>query len=460
MTENAAAPPRDVLTRDEAEARAARVSNCSYEIDLDLTEGASSYRGDVTVAFDFTGTGDIFLDFRGRSIDLLEVNGTKVRPDWDGVRLQLPASTLSSHNSVHVRYENDYDHQGDGFHQFRDPEDGAEYLYTNFEPYHSHRLFPQFDQPDIKARYSLTVTAPGGWEVVANAPSETVRDEPDGRRCHVFARTEAFSTYLFAIVAGPYHVFRNQAGEIPLGLFCRKSLVPYFDHEEIFMVTKQGLAFFAEFFGQPYPFGKYDQCFVPEFNAGAMENVGCVTFNEMMVHREPPTENQRRRRAEVILHEMAHMWFGDLVTMRWWNDLWLNESFATYMAYLSMDRATRFDTGWLDFNASEKAWGYRQDELVTTHPIAGEVADTDQTFLNFDGITYAKGASVIKQLVASIGIDGFREGMRHYFREHAWSNTTLRQFLAALKLGTRASRLALIQSRKVADLLCAAHPGL
>ena len=436
MTTPTESSARDVLTQVEAESRASRVSNCVYGIDLDLVAGASSYRGDVSITFRLSSTGEIFLDFRGKTIKELNVNGQIVEPIWNGYRLTLPADLLMESNLVRVRYENDYDHQGDGLHQFVDPEDGAEYLFTNFEPYSSHRLFPQFDQPDIKARYSLTVTAPDSWEIAANSEATSVRVTADGRNRHFFAQTQLFSTYLFAMVAGPYHVFRDQHGDIPLGLLCRKSLVEYFDYEEIFTITKQGLEFFSEFFDYPYPFGKYDQCFVPEFNAGAMENVGCITFNEVMVHREPPTDNQRRRRAEVILHEMAHMWFGDLVTMRWWNDLWLNESFATYMAYLAMDEATRFDTGWLDFNASEKAWGYRQDELVTTHPIAGTIEDTDQTFLNFDGITYAKGASVIKQLVASIGMEGFRSGMRRYFSEHEWSNTRLDEFLEALEIGS------------------------
>ena len=243
---------------------------------------------------------------------------------------------------------------------------------------------------------------------------------------------------MFALVVGPYHVERSRHGDIDLGLYCRKSLARHLDTGELFEVSGQGLDFFAAFFDYPYPFGKYDQVFVPEFNAGAMENPGCVTHNEYMVFRDPPTGNQRRGRAEVILHEMAHMWFGDLVTMKWWDDLWLNESFATYMAYLCLDEATRFDTGWQDFASSIKNWAYRQDQLVTTHPISGVVPDTDQTFLNFDGITYGKGASVLKQLVATIGMGGFREGMRDYFRTHAFGNATLREFLAALERGSGA----------------------
>ncbi len=427
---------RDVLTQADAEARALRIANTAYTFALELTKGAPDYRGDVTIQFSCTAGGDTFLDFRGKEITLFEVNGEVVEPEWTGYRLTLPGAKLKPSNIVRIVYVNDYDHTGDGFHQFIDPEDGEEYLYSNFEPYEAHRLFPCFDQPDIKATYELSVVAPTEWEVVANSRELARTDNGDGRTRHVYAKTGSFSTYLFAIVAGPYEGFNEMHGEIPVGLYCRRSMARHFDTAEVFTITKQGLDFYAEFFDCPYPFDKYDQVFVPEFNAGAMENVGCVTHNEFMVFRDPPTENQRRERAEVVLHEMAHMWFGDLVTMKWWNDLWLNESFATYMSYLCMTSATRFTTGWQEFNSGIKNWAYRQDQLVTTHPISGTVADTDETFLNFDGITYGKGASVLKQLVAAIGMDGFREGMRHYFRTHSWGNTTLPQFLAALETGS------------------------
>lgn len=431
---------RDVLTQAEAEARAARVTNVAYDLELDLRRGAETYSGSVSISFDLSGEGDIFLDCRGKTIRTLEVNGTPVdSPRWNGYRLWLPAAVLAPRNTVRIEYENDYDHEGDGFHQFFDPEDGQEYLYTNFEPYESHRLFPQFDQPDIKATYRLAVTAPADWELIHNTAPESVTAADTGRRRWIFQPTRKFSTYLFALIAGPYHVVRDRHGAVDLGLFCRKSLARYLDAAEIFEVSKQGLDFYGEFFGVPYPFGKYDQVFVPEFNSGAMENVAAVTHNEYMVFRDPPTTNQRRSRAEVILHEMAHMWFGNLVTMRWWNDLWLNESFATYMSYLCMERATKFDSGWLDFASSIKNWAYRQDQLVTTHPIAGQVEDTDQTFLNFDGITYGKGASVLKQLVAAVGLEGFREGMREYFRRHAYGNATLADFLAAIEHGSGVS---------------------
>ncbi|HEY4669302.1 MAG TPA: aminopeptidase N, partial [Tepidiformaceae bacterium] len=391
---------------------------------------------EVTIRFTTHGTGDTFLDFRGMRIDAFEVNGEDIEPQWTGFRLAIPEGTLRETNSIHIRYENLYDHTGDGLHQFVDPEDGEEYLYTNFEPYEAHRLFPCFDQPDIKATYELTVTAPSEWAIIANSREVASEDTGSGRTRRRFETTEKFSPYLFAMIAGPYHSVLEMHGDIQLGLFCRKSLAPYLDSDEVFTVTRQGLDFYADFFDYPYPFGKYDQVFVPEFNSGAMENVAAVTHNEFMVHRDPPTDTQRRERAEVVLHEMAHMWFGNLVTMRWWNDLWLNESFATYMAYLALEKATRFDSGWQDFNASVKNWAYRQDQLVTTHPIAGRVADTDETFLNFDGITYGKGASVLKQLVAAIGIEGFREGMRQYFKRYAFGNATLEQFMAALEAGS------------------------
>ncbi len=430
---------RDSLTQEEASARAERVSDVSYDLHLDLTGGAERYRGDVTIRFALSGGDgggdDVFLDHTGGGIERLEVNGVEVEPVETDYRLTLPGDALAATNEVRIVFEHDYDHTGDGFHQFIDPEDGSEYLYTNFEPYACHRFFPCFDQPDLKASYALTVDAPAEWELVANT-SEAEREElPDGRLRRRFEQTERFSTYLFALIAGPYHVVRDEHHGIPLGFYCRGSLAQYLDEDELFEVTRQGLDFYADFFGYPYAFHKYDQVFVPEFNFGAMENVGAITHSERMVYRDPPTENQRLGRAEVILHEMAHMWFGDLVTMRWWNDLWLNESFATYMAYLSLSEATRFQSAWLAFNSGMKAWAYRQDQLVTTHPIAGQVPDTDATFLNFDGITYGKGAAVLKQLVATVGVEDFRDGMRRYFQRHAFGNTTLAEFLDAIDEG-------------------------
>lgn len=434
---NAPAPTtRDVLTEEEAAERARRVSGVEYRIALDLRQKAETYRGDVTVTFRLADTAPVFLDFTGHRIEALEVNGSAISsPDWTGYRLTLREGLRAGENTARVRYENEYDHTGEGFHQFTDPEDGEEYLYTNFEPYASHRLFPQFDQPDIKGRYSLTVTAPAAWRLIANSPEASVAEAPDGRRVTTFERTQTFSTYLFALIAGPFEVFRGRWEDVALGFYARKSLAPFVDRDELFEVTRQGMEFYAGFFDYPYPFGKYDQVFVPEFNAGAMENVGAVTHSERLVFRDPPTDNDRLNRAEVILHELAHMWFGNLVTMRWWNGLWLNESFATYMSYLALSEATRFKSAWQTFNSGMKNWAYREDQLVTTHPIEGAVPDTDATFQNFDGITYGKGAAVIKQLVAAIGMDGFRRGMRHYFRRHEYGNTTISDWLDALGHG-------------------------
>ena len=433
----AAAGP-NVLTQAEAVERAALVSNAAYELALDLAAGSPDYRGDCTVTFDHAAPSlGTFLDFTTAEVEALEINGVAAEPQLEDNRLLLDGAMLAPRNTVRIAYRSSYDHIGAGLHQFTDPEDGAEYLYTHFEPYDAHRLLPCFDQPDLKATLRLEATAPAEWQVVANYPVESSEPQGDGRTRHRFAETPRISTYLLALVAGPYVRFDDQWEDVALGVLCRGSIAPHFDADEFFQVTRQGLTFFSDFFDFRYPFDKYDQVFVPEFNMGAMENVGCITFSERMIFRDPPTDIQRLNRAEVVLHEMAHMWFGDLVTMQWWNDLWLNESFATYMAYLAMEQATRWsDSAWSAFHARMKAWAYEQDQLPTTHPIAGDVPDTDATFLNFDGITYGKGAAVLKQLVAAIGRDGFRDGMRDYFRTHAWGNTTLADFIAALERGS------------------------
>jgi aminopeptidase N len=427
---------RDVLTESEAQQRAERVTDVSYDIALDLAAGVSTYHGDVTIRFNTSGTGPLFFDFRGKEIDHLEVNGERLDPDWTGYRLTLPADSVTGSMTVRIAYLNDYDTTGDGFHRFVDPEDSAEYVYTNFEPYEAHRLFPCFDQPDIKARYEFVVTAPSDWMVFSNAPTASTSREADGRTTHRFERTELFSTYLTALIGGPYVHRAIEHKSLSLRLFARGSMERYLDDQapEIFEITTQGFDFYADQFAQPYAFGtKYDQVFVPEYNSGAMENVGCVTYNEAYLFRDAPTDNQRLDRAETFLHELAHMWFGNLVTMRWWNDLWLNESFATYISYLAMTSATRFRNAWKVFNYRIKRWAYQTDQLPTTHPIAGTAADTEIAFLNFDGITYGKGASVLKQLAKYIGPDAFRDGLRLYFQRHAWSNATLADFLACLE---------------------------
>ncbi len=434
-TNTAPAAMRDRLNQTEAAQRAERVSGVQYDLSIELRAGASSYRGELGCRFDLEGDGELFLDFRGGRIVQLEVNGQSLEPAWDGCRVLLPAGSLAPRNVLRIAWENPYDHTGVGLHQFLDPEDGGEYLYTHFEPFGAHRLFPCFDQPDLKAEIRLAVTAPAGWEVVGNSLAVSTEPLPDRRIQHRFAPTPPISTYLVALVAGPYHVVRAQHGDIPMAIYCRRALARHLDPDEIFTVTRQGIDFYAELFDRPFPFDKYDHCFVPEFNAGAMENVGTITVHESGIFQDPPTEHDRLGRADLILHELAHMWFGDLVTMRWWNDLWLNESFATYMSYLALHEATRFRDGWKEFLHWKRS-AYRQDQLVTTHPISCVVPDTDATQLNFDQITYGKGAAVIKQLVAAIGMPGFRDGMRRYFRRHAFGNSTLADFLAALEEGS------------------------
>ena len=437
---------KDVLSESDAATRSKNISNVEYHLDLNLPGGASdTYSGTLEATFTIETNPETFLDFTGFEITTLILNGRTIAdPSWNGHRLLIGVrdGLLTGVNTIRLEYINEYDHTGDGFHQFIDPEDDQEYVYSNFEPYSAHRLFPCFDQPNIKAQYKLSVECPSDWTLIGNSKTDSINDIGGGRTRHDFEQTKLFSTYLFALVGGPYQKFESQYNSkksnseiIPLRFYARKSLAPHVDEAELFEVTCQGFEYFEDFFDFAYPFGKYDQIFVPEFNHGAMENVGAITHSERLVFRDPPTYNQRLTRAEVILHEMAHMWFGDLVTMNWWNDLWLNESFASYMSFLALTENTRFTDAWQSFNSRMKAWAYRQDQLITTHPVAGEVIDTDQTFLNFDGITYGKGAAVIKQLVKTIGMPAFKSGMQRYMAEHAFSNTTLDDWLESLGEG-------------------------
>ena len=336
-----------------------------------------------------------------------------------------------------------YMNTGEGLHRFVDPVDNEVYLYTQFEVPDSRRMFAVFEQPDLKASFTFTVTAPSHWDVVSNSPTpvpvETIPGADGGARSvWEFTPTPRLSSYVTALIAGPYQSVRSEvtsaAGKVtPLGIFARKSLMQYLDADNIFELTRQGFEFFEAQFGCPYPFEKYDQLFVPEFNAGAMENAGAVTILEGYVFRGKVTDAQVERRAITVLHELAHMWFGDLVTMRWWNDLWLNESFAEYMSHLAAVENTEFGHAWTTFASVEKSWAYRQDQLPTTHPIFAEINDLQDVEVNFDGITYAKGASVLRQLVAWVGPEQFMSGVREYFSKHAWQNTELSDLMAELE---------------------------
>ena len=343
---------------------------------------------------------------------------------------------LAGHNVLVVDADCTYSNTGEGLHRFVDPVDGEVYLYSQFETADAKRMFACFDQPDLKATFDIMVTAPLDWRVISNGATGHVHGEGDAH-AHTFVTTPRMSTYLVALIAGPYahwsDTYSDEHGDIPLGLYCRKSLAEFMDDERLFTQTKQGFGFYHNNFGVPYAFGKYDQLFVPEFNAGAMENAGAVTFLEDYVFRSKVTRASYERRAETVLHEMAHMWFGDLVTMQWWDDLWLNESFATFASVLCQAEATEFTEAWTTFANVEKSWAYRQDQLPSTHPVAADIPDLAAVEVNFDGITYAKGASVLKQLVAYVGLEEFLAGLRDYFRDHAFGNATFGDLLGALE---------------------------
>jgi aminopeptidase N len=439
--------PGKNLTRQEAQRRARLVTVDDYRVDLDLSGAkdlaAKTFRSASTISFDCAVPGSsTFLDLIAPAVESVTLNGRDLDPAevFRDSRVQL--DDLAAHNQVTVVARCAYSRTGEGLHRFVDPADGQVYLYTQFEPADARRLYANFEQPDLKASFTFDVKAPAGWHMSANAAAVERKPVLDGAANWVFAPTRRISTYITAIVAGPYYVARDHysgrlpdgtAIEIPLAALCRASLAEHFDQEAIFEVTKRGLDFFHEKFDFAYPFGKYDQAFVPEYNLGAMENPGCVTFTEDFVFRSKETDAAYQGRAGTILHEMAHMWFGDLVTMRWWDDLWLKESFADFMGAYALVGATRWTNAWVGFANRRKAWAYRQDQLPTTHPIVATINDLEDAKLNFDGITYAKGASVLKQLFAYVGEEAFIEGSRRYFKRHAYGNTTLADLLRSLE---------------------------
>ena len=426
------------LTRQEATERADVVTRVhSYDIRLDLTGSSRTFASTTTVVFDAVPGSSTFIDAITDSVQRVRLNGRDLDPAEvsDGVRIQLPE--LAESNELTVEAQALYTNTGEGLHRFVDPVDDEVYLYTQFEVPDSRRMYAVFEQPDLKAEFTFTVTAPAAWTVVSNQPVDS-REEQGEQAVWRFRPTPRISSYITALVAGPYtkvsdSLTNAEGREIPLDLYARRSLIEHLDAEDIFTLTKQGFAFYEEQFGVPYPFEKYDQLFVPEFNAGAMENAGCVTILEDYIFRSKPTEAMVERRAITVLHELAHMWFGDLVTMKWWNDLWLNESFAEFMSHLAAVSNTRFTHAWTTFGASEKTWAYRQDQLPSTHPIVAPINDLQDVQVNFDGITYAKGASVLRQLVAWVGQEEFMRALRSYFGKHSWSNATLADLLAELE---------------------------
>ena len=425
------------VTRAEAAARAALIETRAYRVDLDLTSD-TLFRSVTTVEFGCATPGaDTWIDLIAPTVHAVELNGRPldVSAVRDGARIALPG--LQADNVAVITADCAYMNTGEGLHRFVDPVDDEVYLYTQFESADARRMYACFEQPDLKATFQLSVTAPAHWKVVSNSPSPAPTPVREGIAHWAFEPTQRMSTYITALVAGPYFEVRDAYdgafGTYPLGIYCRNSLAPYLDADDILLITKQGFAFFEDQFQTPYPFGKYDQLFVPEFNAGAMENAGCVTFHEDLVFRSRVTDAAYEQRANTILHEMAHMWFGDLVTMTWWDDLWLNESFAEWAAHWSNVNATRFTDAWTTFSNLRKAWAYRQDQLPSTHPIAADMVDLESVRVNFDGITYAKGASALRQLVAWVGEPEFIAGIRQYFSTHAWGNTELDDLLRELE---------------------------
>jgi aminopeptidase N len=424
--------PGENLTRAEAQERKALVEVTSYDVHLDLTTGAETFRSTTTVVFDATAGSSTFIDAVTAKVHAITLNGSPVDvAAADGTRISL--SGLTASNTLVVDADFAYTNTGEGLHRFVDPVDDEVYLYSQFEVPDSRRVYSVFEQPDLKATFTFTVKAPENWVVVSNSPTPTPVDG-----VWAFETTPRISSYITAIVAGPYEAVHSEltssSGKVvPLGVYARKSLMQFLDADYIFDITRRGFEYFEEKFGYAYPFAKYDQLFVPEFNAGAMENAGAVTFTETYVFRSKVTDAIKERRVVTILHELAHMWFGDLVTMKWWNDLWLNESFAEWASTMATAEATEWTEAWATFQAMEKSWAYKQDQLPSTHPIVAEINDLEDVQVNFDGITYAKGGSVLKQLAAWVGIEEFFAGVGAYFRKHEYGNTELVDLLRELE---------------------------
>jgi len=429
--------PGTNLTREEAATRGALLSVESYDISLDLTVSDKVFASTTVIRFTAEPGSSTFADLHGGVIQSITLNGADVDAASAYQDNRIALSDLAADNELRVECELPYSHTGEGLHRFVDPADGRVYLYTQFEVPDARRVYTTFEQPDLKSVFTFHVTAPEGWTVISNAPTPEPEAAGSGSATWHFPTTERMSTYITALVAGDYvevvDEYVGKHGTIRLGHYARHSIAEHLDHEELNKITKQGFAFFEEAFDYPYPFGKYDQAYVPEYNMGAMENAGCVTYRDEYLPRSRQTHMFYEQRANTVLHEMAHMWFGDLVTMKWWDDLWLNESFAEWASHHAMVEATEFTEAWTGFTNARKNWAYRQDQLPSTHPVAADNYDLHAVEVNFDGITYAKGASTLKQLVAWVGIEEFLVGLRAYFKDHAFSNSEFSDLLGALE---------------------------
>jgi aminopeptidase N len=427
----------DALDHATASARKARVSDVEYDLHIDLHGSEDGFTGEVQIHYNLSDAAtDLTLDFGGGTVRDLRVNGTPVPVTYNGFFLTLPAEALrTGENSVLVTYEHDYGEDGTGLHRFVDPEDRRTYLYTYLWPYYANRLFPAFDQPNLKAAISLTVRAPEDWTVVSTGVGKK-QSADEGANVWQFDTTPKMSTYVFSLHAGPYRIWEDTADDLPIRLMARQSLAGFVAVDEWMDVTRRGLKYYGEYFDIPYPFKKYDQLIVPDFNIGAMENIAAVTFTEGYVQRQPSDRSQRERRASVILHEMAHMWFGNLVTHDWWNGLWLNESFATQMAAMASAATTEFKDTWHGFFIDAKARAYARDSKVTTHPIEVPIGSTSEFFTVFDAITYQKGSSVLKQLAHYTGEEGYRRGVSAYLKAFSYDTTELSDFIGHIESST------------------------
>ncbi len=420
------------LEQAYAAMRAKQITDVSYELTINLDEKNTDYSGEVIINFNLMkqNTSPVTVDFNSGKVNAVYLNDQSINFIYEQYFIQIPAETFTQErNKLRIEFERSYSMAGDGLHRYKDQQTGNVYLYSNFEPYNANKMFPHFDQPNIKASYALQVLAPASWQVISAQRESSINDE-NGKKRWMFPVTPKIPSYIFPLHAGPYKIWEDNSGKVHLRLFAREELAQYLNAKEWFTFTQQSFDFYNQYFEIEYPFGKYDQLIVPDFNSGAMENLGAVTFNEIYVGRGVKTRLERFRHANVISHELAHMWFGNLVTMDWWNGLWLNESFATYMSYLQLSKNSEFkQDSWRIFYNNMKQWAYTTDQQVTTHAIELPVANTAEAFTNFDGITYGKGASVLKQLAYYVGEENFRKGVANYLKKFSYRNTELQDFI-------------------------------
>ena len=434
-----------ILTRNEATHRAATLEVSSIDVTVDVSVAAdpSQETFPVTSVLTLTAREErTFIDIAGQVCAVL-LNGAEHPFEDEEDRVWVSGLPVGESLTLEVRALARYSRSGEGLHRYTDPEDGEVYLYTQFEPNDAHRAWPCIDQPDVKPEWTFHVIAPPSWVVFSNGVEVGAAPAGNDAVRHDFSATPPLSSYITAVVAGPWAVIdggtwsggASDGGhvELPLRLACRRTLARYLDADDVVEVTRAGLDFFHERYGVTFPWGSYDQIYVPEYNLGAMENPGCITFNESYISRSTPTFTERQRRANTTLHEMCHMWFGDLATPAWWDDLWLKESFAENQGASAIASATQYTGEWANFAMNRKIWAYTQDQMPTTHPIAADIPDVAAAKTNFDGITYAKGAAVLKQLVAWVGEDAFYDGARRYFDKHRFAATSLADLLEALE---------------------------